>query len=78
MGCGVPVICCNDSPKNIEFIQDSGFGRITDPSGPSIRQAVEDLKNNPVDPYQLSAYVQEKWSGDVYAEQLLEGIKKII
>lgn len=78
MAVGLPVVCCNDSPKNIEFIEESGFGRIASPDVHSIRQAVEDLKQNPPDPKIGIEYVRAKWSGDVYAEQLLEGIKKII
>lgn len=78
MAVGLPVVCCNDSPKNMEFIEESGFGRIASPDIHSIRQAVEDLKQNPPDPKIGIEYVRTKWSGDVYAEQLLEGINKII
>lgn len=78
MAVGLPVVCCNDSPKNMEFIEESGFGRIASPDIHSIRQAVEELKQNPPDPKIGIEYVRTKWSGDVYAEQLLEGIKKII
>lgn len=78
MAVGLPVVCCNDSPKNMEFIEESGFGRIASPDIHSIRQAVEELKQNPPDPKIGIDYVRTKWSGDVYAEQLLEGINKII
>jgi glycosyltransferase involved in cell wall biosynthesis len=78
MSVGLPVICCNDSPKNMEFIEGSGFGRVASPDIHSIRQAVEDLKQNPPDWRIGVKYVRENWSGDVYARQLMEGIKKII
>jgi len=78
MAVGLPVVCCNDSPKNMEFIEESGFGRIVNPDIHSIRQAVEELKQNPPDWKIGVEYVRTKWSGDVYADQLLEGIKKII
>lgn len=78
MAVGLPVVCCNDSPKNMEFIQESGFGKIVEPNAQAIKQAVEDIKANPMDPRIGIKYVKEKWSGDVYAKQLLEGIKKIV
>lgn len=78
MAVGLPVVCCNDSPKNTEFVEESGFGRIVSPDIHSIRQAVEELKQNPPDPKIGIDYVRAKWSGDVYADQLLEGIKRII
>lgn len=77
MSCGVPVVCCNDSPKNMEFIQESGFGAVCEPTAESIRNAVEGLVNNYPDFNIGVNYILNKWSGDIYAEQLLEGIKKI-
>ena len=78
MAVGIPVVCCNDSPKNIEFIEESGFGRVTEPNAQAIKSAVEDLKAHPMDKNIGKNYVAEKWSGDVYAEQILSGINKIL
>lgn len=78
MAVGLPVVCCNDSPKNMEFVEESGFGRVVEPNVGAIKQAVEDLKQNPPDWRVGVQYVRAKWSGDVYADQIMEGIKKII
>jgi len=78
MAMGVPVVVCNDSPKNIEFVEASGFGRIVDPSAQSIKEAVEDLKANPLDPLIGVNYVKSKWSAKIYAEQLISGIEEIL
>lgn len=78
MAAGLPVICCNDSPKNMEFVEESGFGRVVEPSAHAIKQAVEDLKMNPPDKNIGKNYVAQKWSGDIYAKQIMEGINKIL
>ncbi|MBP7118736.1 glycosyltransferase [Candidatus Woesebacteria bacterium] len=78
MAAGLPVVCCTDSPKNIEFVQESGFGKIVEPNAQAIKQAVEELKQSPMDYRIGERYVEEKWSGDIYASQIIEGIKKII
>ncbi len=78
MAMGVPVICCNDSPKNREFIEESGFGMIVNPSVPDIRSAVETLKNVQLDPMIGVNYIKNKWSAKIYAQQLLIGIKELL
>lgn len=78
MAMGVPVICCDDSPKNREFIEESGFGRVVGPNVPDIRHAVEELKANPMDPMIGVNYVKSKWSAKIYAEQIIEGIKELL
>lgn len=78
MAVGLPVICCTDSPKNIEFIEESGFGRVVEPTAHAIKHAVDELKANPLDRRIGIKYVNDKWSGDIYAEQIMEGIKKIL
>lgn len=78
MSCGIPVVCCTDSPKNREFVEESGFGRVVEPNAQAIKQAVEELKANQLNPKIGREYVLSKWSGDIYAKQILEGIAKII
>ncbi len=78
MAVGIPVVCCTDSPKNIEFVEESGFGMVVEPNAQAIKQAVEHIKSHPMDKSIGKKYVEEKWSGDIYAEQLLKGINKIL
>lgn len=78
MAAGLPVVCCTDSPKNREFVEASGFGRVVEPNAQAIKEAVEDLKKNPLDHHIGVEYVQKNFSGDIYAEQILAGITKLL
>ena len=78
MAVGLPVVCCTDSPKNREFVEESGFGIVCEPDAQSIKNAVQYIKDNPMDWRIGVNYVKNGWSGDVYAKQLLEGLKKIL
>lgn len=79
MACGIPVIVMSDSPKNKEFVEESGAGLVVNPDPLSIRTAIAAIKtwNAP----ELTAgykYVQEKWTERHYADALLEGIASIV
>lgn len=78
MACGVPVICCTDSPKNREFVEASGFGRVVEPNAQDIKRAVEELKANQMNPQIGVDYIQSKWTSKIYAKQILEGVRRII
>lgn len=78
MAMGLPVICCDDSPKNREFVEESGFGRVVGPSVPEIRAAVAELKANPPDPMIGVNYIKNKWSAKIYAQQLIEGMNELL
>ena len=45
MACGVPVVCMEDSPKNREYVEESGFGKVVYPNKEEIKRAVEEIKN---------------------------------
>lgn len=77
MACGVPVVCCTDSPKNREYIEESGFGCVVEPNASAIRDAVNGLKSGQLDPMIGVNYIKSKWTGKHYANQLLEGIYEI-
>jgi len=77
MACGVPVICMEDSPKNIEYVKESGFGKIVYPSKESIKLAVEEIKNNPLDPQIGRDYVMSKLTSRHYANNLIKAINKL-
>lgn len=80
MAAGLPVVCCSDSPKNREYVEESGFGMVCEPDANSIRNAVQYIKDNPnlFDWRTGVEYVKKGWSGDVYAEQIYQGIKKLL
>lgn len=78
MACGIPPIVMSDSPKNIEYVEESGFGLIVDPKVEAIQSAVETLKEYPLDPMVGVKYVESKWTSAHYAISLLMGIKEIL
>lgn len=79
MACGVPVIVMNDSPKNCEYVQESGGGEIVEPNAEAINRAIDFLKNQKTYSGTLGRqYVESKWTEQHYATALLEGINQII
>lgn len=77
MACGIPPIVMSDSPKNREYVEDSGFGLIVEPRVEDIRVAVRQLIVEPLDPQIGVKYIENKWSAAHYAISLLQGIKQI-
>lgn len=76
MACGVPVVCMTDSPKNREFIEESGFGVVVEPNKGAIRKAVEII----VEFGTLNIgtrYVESKWTAKHYADSLRKAICSI-
>jgi len=71
MSCGIPVVCMTDSPKNREYIEESGIGMIVEPDAFSIKKAVEYLKANPIDIQKSRDYIMSKWTARHYADSLL-------
>lgn len=75
MACGVPVIVMSDSPKNREFVEESGAGLIVDPTPDAIRTAVEVVKGwTPEEKSRGIDYIRSKWTAQHYAEALLKWI----
>lgn len=73
MACDIPVVVMKDSPKNIEFVEGAGIGRIVDPQPHHIKKAVEELKGS----HGGRDYVLKNWSHKQYAlalEGIIEGI----
>jgi glycosyltransferase involved in cell wall biosynthesis len=70
MACDIPVVVMKDSPKNREFVEESGVGAVVDPQPERIKEAVADLQG-------LSAgreYVMSKWTPRHYADNLEKAI----
>lgn len=74
MACGIPPIVMSDSPKNREYVEESGFGLVCEPNAQSIKTAVEELKNHPQDPNIGINYVLSKWTPKHYADKILQAI----
>lgn len=77
MACGTPVIVMSDSPKNCEFVRESGAGLICEPDVESIRNAIDVVKSERMGERGFE-YIQSKWTEKHYADALLEGIKSIV
>lgn len=75
MACDVPPIVCNDSPKNCEYVNESGFGLVVNPDTRSIQDAIENIKADPMSGGR--EYVMSKWSSKIYADKLEEGLLSI-
>lgn len=71
MACNVPVICMSDSPKNREYVEESGFGIVVDPDPVQIRNAVEEVKKWPKS-NRGREYIMSKWTSRHYADNLLK------
>lgn len=79
MACGIPVIVMSDSPKNIEYVVESGAGLVVEPDEVKIREAIEEIKNwSDKDKQRGIDYVQSKWTHEHYANNILEAIKEIL
>lgn len=80
MACNIPVICMSDSPKNREYVEESGFGIVVDPSVQQIQKSVNDIKINRVMSSRLSGgrdYIMSKWTSKHYADAIIKGINSI-
>ena len=70
MCAGVPVIVMSDSPKNREYVEESGGGIVCDPNPQAIREAVEKAKISDMGKYGRE-YVLNKWTSKHYADAIL-------
>lgn len=73
MACGVPVVVMSDSPKNIEYVLESGAGVVCEPTPEAIREAVEQAKTL-TGGYE---YVQSKWTERHYADNIMKAINQV-
>ncbi len=78
MACGVPVICMTDSPKNREYVEESGAGLICEPDANSIRRAYDEIMTwTDEEKMRGVEYVKNKWTGKHYSENLKKAIYAI-
>lgn len=76
MACNVPPIVMSDSPKNCEFVRESGFGYIVDPNPITIQEAICRAKSEK--PTGGRKYIESKWTSHHYADSLMMGISEIL
>lgn len=75
MACDLPVVVMKDSPKNIEYITESGLGVIAEPNIHSIREAVIEAKKQHLqNKGKYHDYVIEKWSHSHYAAAIIKAL----
>lgn len=78
MACGTPVVLANDNDRCAEFVQESGFGKLVPPIPEAMREAVDYLISNPLDPQVGVDYIRSKWTEHHYADALEKGIKQCL
>lgn len=77
MACGIQVVAMADSPKNREFVEESGFGAVCEPNEEAIRNAVDELIARNLDPQIGVDYVNSKWTEKHYYEALKQAIHEV-
>ena len=76
MACGVPVIVMNDHDRCIEFVEESGFGKVCHPIATDIKEAIDNLISQRLDKSIGLAYIQNKWTEYHYADSILGACQK--
>lgn len=78
MACGIPPIVMSDSPKNMQFVEDSGFGLVVEPTAEAIKRGVQQLKDNPPSIDKGIDYVNRNYTSEIYKNQILKAINKVL
>ncbi len=73
MACNVPPIVMSDSPKNCEYVKESGIVLIVPPDVETIREAIEKLKGKS----EGRDYILSKYSSKHYADALEKGLMSL-
>ena len=76
LACGIPPVVMSDSPKNREYVEESGFGVVAEPDVDSIRKAIIEAKKQ--DPQKGIDYVTNKWTSQHYADNIMIGINRVL
>ncbi len=74
LACNVPPIVMSDSPKNREYVEESGFGLVVDPNSDAIREAIAKLKGTTIN---SRDYILSKFTSQHYADALEKGLMQL-
>lgn len=74
MACNVPPVVMTDSLKNLEYVDESGWGIVTSPEPDAIREAIAELKDQPCNSRE---YILSKWTSRHYADALEKGLSQL-
>jgi len=77
MAVGIPVIAMADSDKTTEYVLESGFGKVVEPTPLAIRTAVDELIAHPLEPQIGVDFISKNYSSSKYAKELYDGITSI-
>jgi glycosyltransferase involved in cell wall biosynthesis len=77
MACGVPVIVMSDSPKNCEFVRESGGGIICEPNAQAIREALDKCERDHELGFKGYEYILNNYTEYHYGIRLLKGIESL-
>lgn len=78
MSSGVPVIVMSDSPKNREYVEESGAGIVCEPNALAIRDAFHEAMAREKEFSERGReYVLGKWTSRHYADNLLQWIENV-
>lgn len=75
LACNIPVVCMSDSPKNREFVEESGCGLVTDPDPVRIRDAIS-LAMQTDYGTRGRDYILSKWTAKHYSDSLKKWINQ--
>lgn len=73
MAMDLPVVVMADSPKNREYVEESGYGTVCEPEVGHIRRAMESLTGKRYG----RDYVMSKWTSEHYANALEKGLSQL-
>lgn len=78
MACGVPVVAMSDSPKNAEYVIESGAGLVCEPNPEAIHEAIATIKAN-YEHYASKArpYIESKWTERNYSDSIQYAIMQV-
>jgi glycosyltransferase involved in cell wall biosynthesis len=74
MACNVPPVVMSDSPKNREYVEESGYGYVVEPDVNAIKSIVSNFTND----HTGRQYIESKWTSRHYALALDKGLKAIL
>lgn len=74
MACNVPPIVMSDSPKNREYVEESGFGLVVEPNVEAIKEAVASLKGKTINSRE---YILQNFTIQKYADALERGLSQL-